>query len=740
MDVQKEIASHLGNDNQVGLRLKCTSTLQAETIHRALRQQFPQKVSKLLPATYPGFTHFLYVEATPADLQQAWTEMEKVLSANTSTFAATQKAATAQAIADFKTWQSQFKAAVKHIHEDILVVHSATPSIGLEWIEQQINVGQIDETEDILLGELQTTGSALRGLITLYARSNQYEKIVRLYETRRNDVLALPVSGRLVEQLVTAYIAFAQATEVEDALHTAQQVARGFLPELERLQQADGVRNLLRQAFTPEEVAPVDQPLPLTEQLARLIEIEPAERLPELEALRQRHPRATSVQFALADTYAVLGDHARALDMYNTLPEQNEAERNEALLRKSELLLTEQRYQEVIDLLPDTDLPPVLAGLRGSALYGMGQRKQAQSLLERAWEAGARHQSIVLPLARLYSDSDQLERAAEPYRILLDTSTDRLESADFARIAVIATYSSGFGDISDEQRLAYCNAALRGGDLTATAMELLAHVLEIRKVAAGNVKQMDELLPAYADWMEWLAQTGDMKTLRQTIDELRQMRQSQQFSPEQHFALLEGIEPYAEALPDVRRHLADEYQAIATSVVERSLRDNQPLPAYIQDLQRALHFLDRAVADFIREYIQEEQQALVARNEPVPEQTIEEALPMNLLAFRLALVGGHEATRREVIRELTEQYGLHDVVEVAPSKEAHLDQGSVQAKIANATLITVITGYMGHDLSGIVRNLQQAGQLSGQILWLACRGKSGVVREVLAYARTQLAS
>jgi hypothetical protein len=185
----------------------------------------------------------------------------------------------------------------------------------------------------------------------------------------------------------------------------------------------------------------------------------------------------------------------------------------------------------------------------------------------------------------------------------------------------------------------------------------------------------------------------------------------------------------------LRRHLADEYQAIATNVVDRSLRDNQPLPGYIKDIQRALHFLDRAVADFIRDYINDERQQLAARNEPVPEQSIEEEPPVDLAAARIALVGGHETTRREVIRELSEAYGLQDVIEVAPSKESHFDQGSVQAKIANATLIAVITGYMGHDLSGIVRNLQQAGSLSGKVCWLSCRGKSGVVREVLAAVR-----
>jgi hypothetical protein len=373
--------------------------------------------------------------------------------------------------------------------------------------------------------------------------------------------------------------------------------------------------------------------------------------------------------------------------------------------------------------------------LRGAALYGLGKRDLAEPLLERAWEAGGRGRSLLLYLARLRSATNQPERAAEPYRILLDTSTDSLTAEDYAHLAMIAAYSSGLGDVSYEQRASFCDACVRLAGARFSQLPNARDVLEIRKDAHVRIIQDKKHLVSLADWMEWLAQAGDIKELEKTIAEVRQMRQNQHLSPEQHFTLLEGIESYIEALPDLRPSLADEYQAIATSVVDRSLRDNQPIPAYIQDMQRALHFLDRQVADFIREYIETERQALAARNEPIPEQIIEETSPVDLSEIRVALVGGHESVRREVIYELSKEHGLRDPIEVAPSREAHIDQSSVQTKIANATLIAVITGYMGHDLSGIVRNLQQAGSLSGKVCWLSCRGKSGVVREVLAAVR-----
>jgi hypothetical protein len=102
-----------------------------------------------------------------------------------------------------------------------------------------------------------------------------------------------------------------------------------------------------------------------------------------------------------------------------------------------------------------------------------------------------------------------------------------------------------------------------------------------------------------------------------------------------------------------------------------------------------------------------------------------------LASIRLALVGGHQATRREVIRELCENYGLQNYVEVVPSSEAYISRSEVQAKISNCNLITVITGYMGHDLSQIISDLKKDGSLTGDVFFLACRGKSGVVREIL---------
>ena len=40
---------------------------------------------------------------------------------------------------------------------------------------------------------------------------------------------------------------------------------------------------------------------------------------------------------------------------------------------------------------------------------------------------------------------------------------------------------------------------------------------------------------------------------------------------------------------------------------------------------------------------------------------------------------------------------------------------------------------MGHDLSKIVSELNKDDALAGEVLPLSCRGKSGVIREILSW-------
>jgi predicted RNase H-like nuclease (RuvC/YqgF family) len=103
----------------------------------------------------------------------------------------------------------------------------------------------------------------------------------------------------------------------------------------------------------------------------------------------------------------------------------------------------------------------------------------------------------------------------------------------------------------------------------------------------------------------------------------------------------------------------------------------------------------------------------------------------DLAGVNLGIVGGHEATRREVIEELVVQYGLRRWAEVPPTWESSLSKSVLKEKLERCDLIVIITGYMNHSLTHAVFGLKESGALAGEVALLNFRGKSGVVREVL---------
>lgn len=109
---------------------------------------------------------------------------------------------------------------------------------------------------------------------------------------------------------------------------------------------------------------------------------------------------------------------------------------------------------------------------------------------------------------------------------------------------------------------------------------------------------------------------------------------------------------------------------------------------------------------------------------------------LDLSGWRLALVGGHDSTRRGVTEALG-RYGIHNIIEVPPADQKKIDQGRVKEKVDRCDLIIVITGYLSHKMTKILHNLYQQNALAGELLYLNCRGCSGVVRDVVAYVQAQ---
>lgn len=755
-----EIAPHLGGPDQVGLRLRCESMPQAEAIYRLLRQRFP--VSRLLPSTHPQYTHYVYVNASADALQAAWPGIETaVLNATGQPGQPAQQAPapsrpapsfqakppTAAKRIELSHWQRDFRRINQLLHQ-APSPPKVSPEISAAWLEQEIQAGRATEIEQLLLA--QTDQGALRALIGLYDRLKQHDKIVALYETRPDDVLGLPVSGELSIHLISAYINYARETGSQDALRTAYRLARSLLPELERLKQADGVRRLLRDIRLDGEPAlpPVYEtleekpPVSITEELDRLIEIEPAERIPPLQKLLQQYPQAFRIQIELGDAYAVTGSLDQALEMYQNATATTDLERQEALQRQADLLLQQQRFNDLAELLttiePGDGIHPTLVALRGIVLYHLGQFQQAHELLEWAWANGERRHELMLAVARTRVQARTLDAAAEPYRLILDNAPHLLEARDYLAVAEIADYLGSFGDLSDKQKAEYYERLVQTEGFQQLSTQQILDTLKRRVELREGVGPRDKCLEAYADLLERLAVTGNLTELEKWMAHLRQRVIERTLTGAEHFQLLEGIEPYADAIPGLRAALATDYQGIALSEIDDALRYNRTEDVFFSDLRRALRHLDASMADEVLEYRRQRHDEHRAHGEAIAEEAPEPPA-VDLASIRLAIVGGHMAMRRQVESELRSAYGLRNYAEVAPSSEDYVSRERILEQLAPANLIVVITGYAGHDVTNIVRDLQAAGQLKAQMLWLTCRGKSGVVREIVARARTIVA-
>ena len=373
-----------------------------------------------------------------------------------------------------------------------------------------------------------------------------------------------------------------------------------------------------------------------------------------------------------------------------------------------------------------------MAGLRGAALYRVGQESHALPFLEKAWKANNRSIEILLQLALLWSSRQNLEQAAVAYQDLLETSADTLAVEDYVHVAEIAD-GGGFGDISDEEVVSYYERCLNCGwnNLRRLPTSKQAELLKRRFSLRTQLNDTEQSISAYADLLEWLANENRFEELAEVLAKLRTQVQERKINLGQQFELLEIIEPFISTLPQLRSLLINDYQSIAFAEVDQSQRYKKSEEAFFKDLIRALLFLDSSLAQEVHEYRQQRYaEAESLELQPLLEDNIATET-INLSSIRLALVGGHEATRREVIRELKESYSLGNTVEVEPSSEGYVDRSTVQNKINNCDLIAVITGYMGHDLSKIVSELKKDGVLIGEVLPLSCRGKSGVVREIL---------
>jgi hypothetical protein len=725
-----QIEAKLGNTDQVGLRLRCNGQTQAVEIHRDLRQaEF--KVTNPRNSYHDDYTHFFYVTSTVNNLDSVMQKLEARIKACDNTSTVKKEGF----LNGFKAWQILFRKSIKKLNNDYVKATSSVQEINQNVLDQKISDGRITEVEEHLLRQTDVNDcNALRTLIALYAKTEQHEQLVELCKAKYKGVLALPVSGRLVEQLVTAYLQHYQQTKKQELLRSVQELAQDFLPELERLRQANRVRELLHLSLISQETPLTTEGGTLNEQLAQLLEIEPGKRIPDLEKLKEKYPKAINVSLALADSYTSMDRTEDALQIYQSIAEKNE----EVQQRHAELLLNSLCFKEVIDLLPSviSELSPALAGLRGAALYNLGQKKQASDFLDKAWQGGERRVQILLPLAKLWATVGNPVKAGEVYQILLETADNKLTLEDRALIARVANLD-GFGDISGKHKVAYYEKCIKLAGMHLLDLPEAEEILKDRLDLWKNLQNIEEILNAYVDWLDWLANMRRWEELNSELCALRNCTTQFKIKSQDYFELLESLEVYINLQPVLRQNLENDYLSLAISEIDNALRKGESEAPFFQDLKRALLCLNSDLVNELVEYRQQ-RRADAAKLEiqlASDENTI--STTTNLASIRLALVGGHQSTRRKVIHELCESYGLQNYVEIAPSSEAYVNRSSVQAQISNCNLIVVITGYMGHDLSQIVSDLKKDGALIGNVFFLACRGKSGIVRAILNQVQKQ---
>ncbi|MEL6469048.1 MAG: hypothetical protein AAFQ74_04930 [Cyanobacteria bacterium J06623_4] len=182
------------------------------------------------------------------------------------------------------------------------------------------------------------------------------------------------------------------------------------------------------------------------------------------------------------------------------------------------------------------------------------------------------------------------------------------------------------------------------------------------------------------------------------------------------------------------RKETDDLLRYADREINALKRTNTGLAREYDDLQLRVWELEQQVDELLL-YIAQCDEADIGESRLISGPVEGEVLPTpDLSAVKLGIVGGHDATRREVIKTLVDDYGLKQWVEVPPTWEKSLSQRVLKGKLERCDLTVIVTGYMNHSLTNAVQGLKESGGLAGDVVLLNFRGKSGVVREILRLA------
>ena len=221
--------------------------------------------------------------------------------------------------------------------------------------------------------------------------------------------------------------------------------------------------------------------------------------------------------------------------------------------------------------------------------------------------------------------------------------------------------------------------------------------------------------------------------------ELEQELQTAQTQAARSVALIAALESAEAKMAQLQAHKrqSEAFETYAVEENERLSHRNQVLLQENAQLGEEQSTLQAQIWD-LEEQLEWFQNQLCASSSPLrlaPSVLMPEPEAVQLSELSLALVGGHASVRRGVLKVLCEGYGLqhNKYVEVPPTSEHTINQKLLKEKVGNRDLVVVMTRYIGHDLTGMVSTLKANGVLSGEVLLVNGRGKTGVVRSILSH-------
>ena len=201
---------------------------------------------------------------------------------------------------------------------------------------------------------------------------------------------------------------------------------------------------------------------------------------------------------------------------------------------------------------------------------------------------------------------------------------------------------------------------------------------------------------------------------RNEIEKLKQFQADYDYQQQE---LVDYVDSEQRRLEEQIKNLEQELAQVSeiTAEKERLLTDYTQLQLHCAELEDELAELRQNSGESCRQ--------------PKKTKKIKQALKFG--TKRLILVGGHQKVCGRVFEILCTNNDLNNYDYIPPSSEGRVSTKEVKAKIENADLVAVITGYIGHDLSGIVDNLKS--RTRGETIRLNSRGSSGIVEEIKEY-------